>query len=338
MSDWDVFDLGDDDGEPVVLAPTDIEVSGEQDDVTEGDGRFTARHQRGAITDPDSGATVKVDDFQADGSLDERGGSIHVRGSSITADSGDALGPVRITAHGPEADGYLSASDEKTGLGGHADLAGADVQLGDDGTHIKGGVSYGVGLGVEFATGEDADGDGYGEWGMRGEGGPLSASVRFEPGATVDGAVELADDASQVAADLADDPEGTVTQWSDDADAWAQDTVQDAEDTAADLVDLAQQGVEGGALDPSTPWPELGDASALPELPDLPTLPDLPDLPDVPVLPAVPDVPDLELPDLELPEVPDVELADLPALPDGPDLPDLELPDVELPDLGLDDG
>lgn len=180
--------------------------------------------------DEESGASIRIDDGEVQGtaSEEEGGGSFHIRASKINADTGTALGPVKLSAHGPEADGFVSASDQKKGIGGHLDVAGVDAQVGDDGTHVKGGVSLGLGLGAEFATGDDSDGDGYGEMGIRGEFGPFSGSVRFEPEAAYDGAADLAEAAPGLAQDFADDPAGTLQGLQDAIDEDADQRVENA--------------------------------------------------------------------------------------------------------------
>lgn len=221
----------------------------------DGGARFSATGQLETLADPDSGASLKLGDAAFDASLsdDEGGGSFHIRGTGASLGSGSTFGPVEINAHAAEADGYGSASADKTGLGGHLDVGGLDARLGDSGTHVAAGVSYGVGLGFEVATGEDTDGDGYSEWGMRGEGGPLSASVRFEPGAVVDSASQMVDEGEQLVADLASDPVGTVEEWSDQVVEGATSAWDSAIDQVDDLLSPVDAEIDIVALEPPEP-------------------------------------------------------------------------------------
>lgn len=220
--------------------------------------RFNASGQLGALADPDSNASLKLGDGSFDASLSdaEGGGSFHIRGTGVSANTGNILGPLEFSAHAGEADGYGSASSDKMGIGGHLDTGGIDARLGDSGTHVAAGVSSGIGLGFEVATGEDTDGDGYGEWGMRGEGGPLSASVRFEPGAVVDTAGELVDEGEQVVADLVSDPQETVEQWSNQVVEGATSAWDGAADQLDDLLSPVDAEIDLVALDPATVYTE----------------------------------------------------------------------------------
>ena len=178
-----------------------IDPSTRQESVTLTDTSVSVTSGRPLLVDPDSGANVTFDDGAITASGADDGLSARGRFSAVTADSGDLAGPLKFSAHGPEAEGFVAASDERTGIGGHLDVAGADVQVGDTGTHVKGGVSVGVGLGFEFIKGEDADGDGKAEFGLKGEGGPFSAEVKFEPDDVVQIVNESGDDFASALAD-----------------------------------------------------------------------------------------------------------------------------------------
>jgi hypothetical protein len=197
----ELFDVIEEHGDGIV------EVRGEQyEEVDENGERITIRTSDRSVVDPDSGAKIVRGDAEITGQATESQVGGRVRITTTSVDSGTLLGDdVRIGLHGPEVDGYGSVGDDKTGAGGHLDLAGGDVRVGDDGTHVQAGVSIGWGLGLEAATGEDSDGDGYGEWGMRGEGGPVSAAWRFEPGAVADAAGEYYDEAAAAASTAYDE-------------------------------------------------------------------------------------------------------------------------------------
>jgi|CXWK01.1.fsa_nt_gi hypothetical protein len=247
MSDFEPLDQWWDQGSDEVTDATE--------DSADDGARFSASGQMGTLVDPESGGSLKLGDVAVDASFsdDEGGGSFHIRGTGASVSSGNTLGPLELNAHAAEVDGYGSASAGRFGIGGHVDVGGADARLGDSGTHVAAGVSYGVGLGFEVATGEDTDGDGYGEWGMRGEGGPLSASVRFEPGAVVDTAGEMVDEGEQVIADLVADSQGTVGQWSDEVVEVATTAWDDAIEQVDDMFSPVEE-VDIVAPDP----PETG--------------------------------------------------------------------------------
>ncbi|UGY92271.1 sigma-70 family RNA polymerase sigma factor [Streptomyces gobiensis] len=69
------------------------------------------------------------------------------------------------------------------------------------------------------------------------------------------------------------------------------------------------------------------------EVPEVPALTDVPDVPNMPDIPSVPDLPNTHLPNTHLPDAPSLpDTPSLPGLPEAGEIPDVsESPDVPLP-------
>ena len=157
-----------------------------------------------SFRDPVTGMNITVDTEEARAEASEQGLHLKYQRDALTWDSGNVWGDgIQVSAHAGELWAEGEATQHGTQLGAHADIAGADVRVGSDQNNLKVGLSAGEGLGLGYQTGGDSDGDGYEEWGMSGEGGPLSVSFKVEPGYVADQAVASV---ANFAATAADDP------------------------------------------------------------------------------------------------------------------------------------
>jgi hypothetical protein len=211
--------------------------------------------------DPDTGANVTVDSEEALAEIAEQGLHVKYQRDGVTMSSGSAVDDlVQFSAHGGEVWGEVDVNQHGFNVGAHADIAGADMRIGSDQNNLKVGVSAGEGLGFGYQTGGDSDNDGYEEWGMSGEGGPLSVGFKVEPGYVADQAIaegaaayeaasEYTAEAYEAASDYA---VGTYDTAASDASA-AYDSAAsyagDAYDSAAETFTDAVDGIGFGGID-----------------------------------------------------------------------------------------
>lgn len=188
--------------------------------------------------DPDTAANVTLDSEEALAEIGEQGLHLKYQRDGMTMTSGSAVDDlVQFSAHAGEVWGEVDVNQHGFNVGAHADIAGADMKLGSDQNNLKIGVSAGEGLGFGYQTGGDSDNDGYEEWGMSGEGGPLSVGFKVEPGFVADQAVAEGAAAYEAASEYATEAYDTSAAEATAAYESASQYVDESYQSAAAYVD-----------------------------------------------------------------------------------------------------
>lgn len=170
-------------------------------ETTDDGARASLRDGGTEYRDPTTGMNVTLGTEEALADFGVQGAHLKYQRDGVTWSSGSVWGDaVQVSAHGGEIWGEVQVGADGSQFGAHADIAGADVRIGSDQNNLKVGLSIGEGLAAGYQTGGDSDGDGYQEWSLSGEGGPLSVSFTVEPGYVADQAVDLANSGAEYAA------------------------------------------------------------------------------------------------------------------------------------------